>query len=266
MDVPSRSSTPRNSLQAYSKMTSETEDAKRILILGAGFGGLYTALHLEKALDKDADADITLVDKNAYHLFTPMLHEAATGVIHPGLILAPIRRILRGRRIDFLRARVEGIDLEAREVRFCCTTIRYDILVIALGSVTDFYGLASVRENALELKTASDADRLRCHIINRFEAATRESDPQRRRRLLTFAVVGGGCTGVEVVTELHEFRDCVIDVCSWPSLTEAASMSTIDGSNFQLDGACAHDPNDLIGQSNDLSHPRSRVQSVGDSV
>jgi NADH dehydrogenase len=83
--------------------------------------------------------------------------------------------------------------------------LNYDILVIALGSVTNFYGLESIRGRALELKTASDAERLRCHIINRFEAATRERDPQRRRRLLTFTVVGGGCTGVEAVTELREF-------------------------------------------------------------
>jgi NADH dehydrogenase len=126
-------------------------------------------------------------------------------VIHLGVIMTPIRRILRGRAIHFLRARVESIDLESHEVTLCCRQIPYHILVIALGSVTNFYGMESVREKALELKSAGDADRLRCHIVNRFEAATRETDPQRRRRLLTFAVVGGGCTGVETVTELHEF-------------------------------------------------------------
>ncbi|MFQ6101687.1 MAG: NAD(P)/FAD-dependent oxidoreductase [Anaerolineae bacterium] len=182
-------------------------DRKQVLVLGAGFAGLYTALHLEKILDKDAPVDITLVDRNHHHLFTPMLHEAASGVIHPSLIMNPIRRILRGRRINFLRARVESIDLEAQEVTLCSRRIPYDILVIALGSVTDFYGLESVREKALELKSAGDADRLRCHVINRLEAATRESDSHRRRRLLTFVVVGGGCTGVETVTELHEFLE-----------------------------------------------------------
>jgi NADH dehydrogenase len=162
---------------------------------------------LDKILGQDGTTEITLVDQHHYHLFTPMLHEAATGVIQPGLILTPIRRILRGSRIDFLRARVDHIDLEAREVAFCCTRIPYDILVVALGSVTEFYGLESIREKALEIKSADDADRLRCHIINRFEAATRESNPARRRKLLTFVVVGGGCTGVETVTELHEYLE-----------------------------------------------------------
>lgn len=178
---------------------------KRVLILGAGFAGLYTALHLDAALDKDVQVEITLVDRNHFHLFTPLLHEVASGVVHPGLVMTPIRRMLRQTRIRFLRARVEKIDLTHQQVQMCCLTMPYDILVIALGSVTNFYGLESVRERALELKTASDAERLRCHIIDRFEAATRERNPERRRQLLTFTVVGGGCTGVETVTELREF-------------------------------------------------------------
>jgi len=177
---------------------------KRVLILGAGFAGLYTALHLERALDKDAPVEIMLVDRNHFHLFTPLLHEAASGVIHPGLIMTPIRRILRNKRIGFLRARVDAIDLEAQTVTMCCLQASYDILVIALGSVTNFHGLTSVRERALEIKAAGDAERLRCHVINRFEAASREGDPRRRQRLLTFAVVGGGCTGIETVSEVHE--------------------------------------------------------------
>ncbi len=178
---------------------------KRVLILGAGFAGLYTALHLDRILEKDAPVEITLVDQNHFHLFTPLLHEAASGVIHPGLIMTPIRRLLRGTRVRFLRARVEAIDLSAQRVTLCCISLPYDILVIALGSVTHFYNMDSIRGRALEVKSASDAERLRCHVINRFEAATREANPERRRRLLTFTVVGGGCTGVETVTELHEF-------------------------------------------------------------
>lgn len=182
-----------------------TKGGKRVLILGAGFAGLYTALRLEEALGEDAPAEITLIDRNHFHLFTPLLHEAASGVIHPGLIMTPIRRVVDGKRINFLRARVDDIDLDAQEVTLCCLKKPYDILVITLGSDTNFYGTDSVRERALEIKRAHDADDLRCHLINRFEAATREGDPQRRERLLTFAVVGGGCTGVETVTEVREF-------------------------------------------------------------
>ncbi|MBC7227628.1 MAG: NAD(P)/FAD-dependent oxidoreductase [Thermoflexales bacterium] len=176
-----------------------------ILILGAGFAGLYTALHLDRLLPKDAPVEVTLVDQNHFHLFTPLLHEAASGVIHPGLMMTPIRRLLRRSRVRFLRARVDGIDLENRRVQLCCIVLSYDILVVALGSVTNFYGLKPFQGRALEIKTAADAERLRCYVINRFEAATREQNPERRRRLLTFVVVGGGCTGVETVTELREF-------------------------------------------------------------
>jgi NADH dehydrogenase len=107
--------------------------------------------------------------------------------------------------ITFLRARVDAIDVDERSVRLCCLQLPYDILVIALGSVTNFYGMDSVRDHALEIKHASDATEIRCHVINRFEAATREKDSERRKGLLTFAVVGGGCTGVETVAEIREF-------------------------------------------------------------
>ncbi len=183
----------------------EHRPKKRVLILGAGFAGLSTALHLDKALGGDPSVEITLVDRNHFHLFTPLLHEVASGVIHPGLVMTPIRRVLRRSRIRFLRARVDGIDLDRQQVEMCCVTMGYDILVVALGSVTNFYGLESMRRRALEIKTVGDAEQLRCHVINRFEAATRERDPKRRRLLLTFTIVGGGCTGVELVTELREF-------------------------------------------------------------
>ena len=185
-------------------MTEETK-AKQVVVLGAGFGGLYTALHLDKLLGKESPAEITLIDWNHYHLFTPLLHEALSGVIHPSLILTPIRRILHGKRVHFIRARIEAIDLKAKTVSLDGTSMPYDILVIGLGSVTAFYGLDAVRENGLQLKTAEDVDRLYYHVINRFEAAIEETDPSRRKQLLTFAVVGGGCTGVEAVAEVHEF-------------------------------------------------------------
>ncbi len=178
---------------------------KQVLILGAGFGGLYTALRLEKSLSKDASVEITLVDRNHFHLFTPLLHEAASGVIPLDLILAPIRRILHGKQIRFLRGWVEEIDLETKQITLCNRQMAYDILVIALGSVTNFHGLETVRECALEIKNASDADNMRCQVIDRFEAAMHETDPDRRQKLLTFVVVGGGCTGVETVTEIREF-------------------------------------------------------------
>lgn len=99
---------------------------------------------------------MTLIDRNAFSLFTPLLHEAVVGVIPPGLILTPIRRVLRDTRVEFLRARVQGVDLERQTIALCCEERPYDVLVIALGSVTKFHGLESVRERALEIKDASD--------------------------------------------------------------------------------------------------------------
>lgn len=183
----------------------KTENRRQVLILGAGFGGLNTALALDKVLKRDTPVDITLIDQNHFHLFTPLLHEVAAGVIDEGLILTPIRRVMNKTRVDFLRPHVEAIDLERQTVSLCCEEKRFDTLVIALGSVTNFYDLDSVRNKALEMKHASDVDAIRCHVINRFEAATREENDEARKRLLTFAVVGAGCTGVETVTEVREF-------------------------------------------------------------
>ena len=94
-------------------------NSKRVVILGAGFAGLYTALHLQKKLGKNAPVDITLIDQNHFHLFTPMLHEVATGMIELSLILTPIRRLMKGKGIRFLRARVEAINPEAQRVVLC---------------------------------------------------------------------------------------------------------------------------------------------------
>ncbi len=180
---------------------------KRVLILGAGFGGLQTSIQLDKILPKDAPVDVILVDQNHFHLFTPLLHEAASGVIQPGLLIAPVRRVLRNRRARFVRDRVDAIDLDARRVRLCRGEIEYDVLVVALGSVTNFWEIDSAREHALEIKDAADADEVRCRVVESFEEAAREKDPARRRKLLTLAVVGAGCTGVEAVTEFQEFRE-----------------------------------------------------------
>jgi NADH:ubiquinone reductase (H+-translocating) len=183
------------------------DDRKRVLILGAGFGGLQTAIQLDKTLPTDAPVEVILVDQNHFHLFTPLLHEAASGVIQPGLIIVPVRRVLRKRRATFVRDRVEAIDVDSRRVRLRGGELDYDILVVALGSVTNFYGIESARQRAVEIKEADDADEVRCRVVESFEAATREKDPARRRALMTLAVVGAGCTGVEAVTEFHEFRE-----------------------------------------------------------
>ncbi len=182
---------------------------KRILILGGGFAGIYTALHLEKIFAKDEDVDITLVNRDNFFLFTPMLAEVPSSSIEAKHVISPIRAFFN--KASFQEAEVHSIDLKKRIViashcpRCKIYPLEYDYLVLALGSITSFYGLPGVAENSFPMKTLSDAMALRNHIIDMFEHADLEKDVQMRRHLLTFVVAGGGFAGVETAAELNDF-------------------------------------------------------------
>ena len=182
--------------------------ATRILILGGGFGGVYTALHLQKRFKKDPAVEITLVDRDNYFLMTPLLFEAGSGVLEPRHAVTPIRSLLDKAR--FVEADVESVDLEARVVRarhgpaMRQWELPYDHLVLSLGGVPN-RKLIPGSEHALAFKTLADAIFLRNHIIDLFEQAEVESDPARKRRLLTFVLIGAGLVGVELMGELTEF-------------------------------------------------------------
>ena len=176
---------------------------KRIVILGAGFGGLYLARRLQK-LFRPQEAEVLLLDRHNFHLFTPMLHEVTSGSIEPRHVVWPVRLLGRRWRLTFLERRVEAIDLDGRRVLTDRGAVPYDLLVLALGSVTNFYGLPSPPQ-VFQFKELKDAVRLRNHLIERFERAEQEPDPGRRRTLLTFILAGGGCTGVELAAEIHDF-------------------------------------------------------------
>ncbi|MDP2656912.1 MAG: NAD(P)/FAD-dependent oxidoreductase [Candidatus Deferrimicrobium sp.] len=177
---------------------------RQVVILGAGFGGLYAALHLEKALRRERSARIVLLDKENYHLFVPMLHEITSGGVEPRHVVRPLRPLFRKTRVDFRRAEVRSIDLEGRRILTDHGELAYDDLVIALGSTTNFFGVEGVEAKTFTLKTLKDAVRLRNHLLEMFERADLEPDPKARRRLLTFCLVGAGCTGVELATELQD--------------------------------------------------------------
>lgn len=183
---------------------------KHVVILGGGFGGVYTAQYLEKALGRAGDFDITLVNKENYFVFQPMLPEVISGSI--GLLdtVSPIRRLLPHTTLH-VRS-IESVDLAAQTVttnpgfRPHPHVVHYDHLVLALGNVTDFRGLRGLAEHALPFKDLADAVRLRNHVIRALEEAAIEcDDPALRRQLLTFVVAGGGFSGVEVVAELNDF-------------------------------------------------------------
>lgn len=176
---------------------------KRIVILGAGFGGLYVARHLQKLL-RPQEAEVLLIARHNFHLFTPMLHEVTSGSIEPRHVVWPVRLLGRRWRVTFLERQVEAIDLNGRQVLTDRGAVPYDLLILALGSVTNYYGLQPPPQ-VFQFKALKDAVRLRNHLIGCFERAEQEADPGRRRTLLTFLVAGGGCTGVELTAEIHDF-------------------------------------------------------------
>ena len=175
--------------------------APRVVIVGGGFGGLYAAKVLASA-----NAPVTVVDPRNFHLFQPLLYQVATGGLSPGDIASPIRAVLRrGRRARVLQA--EAIDVRPHERVVHLRNhapIEYDVLVVATGSRTSYFGHEEWAPVAAGLKTVEDAIHMRARVLSAFERAEAEPDPERRAVLLSFVVVGGGPTGVELAGAVAE--------------------------------------------------------------
>jgi NADH dehydrogenase len=172
----------------------------RVVIVGAGFGGIAAARALARA-----PVDVTIVDRHNYHLFQPLLYQVATAALSPADIAAPIRSVLRGQRnASVMLARVTGIDREKRVVHAGARGIPYDVLVVATGARHAYFGHDEWEAHAQGLKKIDDATYLRRRILLAFELAETQDDPQERRRLLNFVVVGGGPTGVEMAGAIAE--------------------------------------------------------------
>src|ERR1700726_2605815 len=182
---------------------------KRIVILGGGFGGVYGAIHLEKLLARQSAVEICLVSHDNFFLFTPMLHEIAASDLEITNIVNPLRKLLR--KAEVLVGDVNQIDLPKRRVLISCgycnppPQIGYDHLVIALGSVTNFYDIPGLADLAIPMKSLRDAIQLRAQIIRHLEEANSECNLTDRQSLLTFVVAGGGFAGVETVAALNDF-------------------------------------------------------------
>ncbi len=179
-----------------------------IVILGAGFGGTYVAKRLAKHVKKGR-IEVTIVNRTNYFLFTPLLHEVATGSLTPTSVAEPLREIFKGTGIRIVQGAVESIDRAAKKVKITGHTsicsLPYDYLIIATGAETNYYNIPGAEKFTHPLKNLLDAARIRSQVINMFEQAILLTDKVERAKLLSFVVVGGGATGVETAAELADF-------------------------------------------------------------
>ncbi|TMK21748.1 MAG: NAD(P)/FAD-dependent oxidoreductase [Actinobacteria bacterium] len=180
---------------------------RRVVVVGAGFGGLACA----RALD-GSPVDVLLLDRHNYHLFTPLLYQVATSLLNPSDIAYPLRAIFRrSPNVRFGQAAVAAVDLEHKVVRAVSgEEYAYDSLVIATGSTNNYFANTSLAQHTLAMKTLPEATRLRNHVLSCLELAARATSEAERRALLTFVVVGGGPTGVEYAGSLAELLRIVL--------------------------------------------------------
>ncbi|WP_019506481.1 NAD(P)/FAD-dependent oxidoreductase [Pleurocapsa sp. PCC 7319] len=172
----------------------------RVVIVGAGFGGLQTAQSLA-----EKGVEVLLIDRHNYHTFIPLLYQVATAQLAPEQVAVPIRTLLRkAKNLYFLQAEVQQIDFPAKEIKTDRKTLIYDYLVLATGSKSNFFDVRGAEKYAFRLKTLNQAIKLRNHLLRCFEQATLVSDNAQREQLLTIAIVGGGATGVELAGSLVE--------------------------------------------------------------
>jgi NADH dehydrogenase len=204
---------------------------RRVVIVGAGFGGLNAARAL-----RGADVHVVIIDQHNYNLFQPLLYQVGSGMLDPGEIAHPVRSILRGQRnLEVRLGTVTGIDLAARMVTTDKGDVSYDSLIVAAGSVTNHFGNAALARSTNGLKTLDDAIRLRSSVLECFERADEEEDEAERRRLLTVVIAGGGPTGMEYAGALMELFTHVLPR-DYPHLDfSAVRVVIVEGADRLLD-------------------------------
>jgi NADH dehydrogenase len=181
-------------------MTINKNQQPRVVIVGAGFGGLRAARALA-----DAPVHVILVDRNNYHLFQPLLYQVATAGLSADEIAYPIRGILRKQKnLTFIMSEVKSLNLKEREIITEQTAIPFDYLILAVGSETNFFNNPDLQPYSFGLKDLQEAQSIRNHILNQFEKATLETDESLRKAMLTFVIAGGGPTGVEMAGAISE--------------------------------------------------------------
>ena len=229
-----------------------TNTLPHVLILGAGFGGLTAAKRL-----KNAPVRITLIDRHNYHLFQPLLYQVAIAGLIPSQVAYPVRTIFRNQKnLTFQMGEVTAIDFESRYVKLEGSVIAYDYLILAAGGQTNFFGIESAEKTAFYIKDIESAIKTRNHLLSLFERASGEADAGKRRALLTFVIVGGGPTGVEIAgalaelishvmkkeypeLDVHEARVLLLEagdalIASYPDELRNATLRLLQGKNVEV--------------------------------
>jgi NADH dehydrogenase len=190
-------------------LAKEKDTKKKIVVLGGGFAGIYAAMELDRRLGRQTDVSITMVDRNNFFLFTPMLHEVAASDLDVTSIVSPIRQLLH--HSTFLQGAVTAIDLDKKQVKIShCggeeeNIIEFDYLLLALGAQSNFYNLPGLQENAMTMQSLRDAMELRNAMIQSLEEAEIDAFTKSSEPLLTYVVAGGGFAGVETVAAMNDF-------------------------------------------------------------
>jgi NADH:quinone reductase (non-electrogenic) len=202
----------------------------RVLIVGAGFGGMATAVRLGRV----ADAKVTLINHRNYHLFTPLLYQTATGLVDMDHLAQTIRPQARSHGFEFFEGDVTSVDLDARVARTSFGDLSYDYLVVAVGAVNNDFGIKGVAEHTLPLKTLNDGELMHNKIVGSMESAAVAKDPAARRALLTFVVIGGGPTGVELAGSIRDYVKLMQK--DYPEVAEAPRVILIEALPTLLPG------------------------------
>ncbi len=180
---------------------------KRIIVLGGGYGGVLTAKKLGRRLKKDEDVEITLIDKNPYHTMLTELHEVAANRVSEDSIKIDFKKIFARRKVKVVLDEINEFDFKNGVLKSKSNSYDYDYLVIGTGSKPTYFGIPGAEEYSRKLWSYEDAVNLKEHILHMFREAVKETDKVKRQKMLTFVVVGGGFTGVEMIGELGEWKD-----------------------------------------------------------